>query len=313
VSKPSAAEEAEVRARFAEIPDVTAAAQRPYIEKLGGLTNRSYRVTVGDERFVLRLPRRQASAYLDRAAEAHNNRQAAELDLTPEILFFDEADGTMLTRFIEGTEPLDAKRLRDPALLRLATATLKRLHASGARFRREMELFATLDLYLALARDADAPPLAELAEMRWAAEPVRTLLRACRGELRPCHIDPAPQNFLLLDDPAGRRLFLIDWEYSAMAEPIWDLADLSVEAGFEDVQDEAMLEAYQGEATPARHSHLRAYKAMLDLLGAAWAHLQAAVGNDSADFHQQAAQRLERCRAVMDAPDFAEHLDRLGR
>jgi thiamine kinase-like enzyme len=58
----------------------------------------------------------------------------------------------------------------------------------------------------------------------------------------PCHNDPWPGN--LID--ADGRVYLIDWEYSGMNDPVWDLADLSVEAGFDAEQDRAMVEAYRG-------------------------------------------------------------------
>ncbi|MEZ5716403.1 MAG: hypothetical protein R3D85_15330 [Paracoccaceae bacterium] len=35
----------------------------------------------------------------------------------------------------------------------------------------------------------------------------------------------------LLDD--GTAMWIVDWEYSGMNDPLWDLGDLSVEAGFD--------------------------------------------------------------------------------
>ncbi len=39
-------------------------------------------------------------------------------------------------------------------------------------------------------------------------------------------------------------MWIVDWEYSGMNDPMWDLGDLSVEGGFDETQDEAMLRAY---------------------------------------------------------------------
>ena len=46
-------------------------------------------------------------------------------------------------------------------------------------------------------------------------------------------------------------MYLVDWEYAGMNDPMWDLGDLSVEAGFGPEQDEALLRAYFEGAPPA--------------------------------------------------------------
>ena len=57
---------------------------------------------------------------------------------------------------------------------------------------------------------------------------MREALDAHPAALAPCHCDPLCENFL----DAGERMWIVDWEYSGMNDPLWDLGDLSVEAGF---------------------------------------------------------------------------------
>src|SRR3546814_6973911 len=54
--------------------------------------------------------------------------------------------------------------------------------------------------------------------------------------------DPLCENFL--DD--GRRMWIVDWEYSGMNDPLWDLGDVSVEAGFDAAQDRERSEECRG-------------------------------------------------------------------
>src|SRR5437016_3024182 len=61
------------------------------------------------------------------------------------------------------------------------------------------------------------------------AESVRQALDKHPAALAPCHCDPLSENFL--DD--GKRMWVVDWEYSGMNDPLWDLGDMSVEAGFD--------------------------------------------------------------------------------
>lgn len=274
------------------------------IRPLPSLTNRSFQVEFGGDSFVLRLPRPGAAVHTDRAAEGHNAAIAAMLGFAPKLVFFDPADGAMVTRFVPGSEPLTPESMRQPEALAAASDLLRRLHASGCSFHGEMRLFATLDRYIALA-GASAPRAADIAAARRAAAPVEAALAARPQPLVPCHIDPTPGNFLAAPD----RLYLLDWEYAAMCEPLWDLADLSTEADLDADHEAAMLATYFGAPSQSQRSRLVLLRAMLDLLAAAWAAMQGAYGNDSTDFTAYAAARLARVSAALGDAAFGQHLD----
>src|SRR3712207_8778315 len=50
--------------------------------------------------------------------------------------------------------------------------------------------------------------------------PYTTLFRSV-----PCHMDPVAENFI----KSGERLYLIDWEYSANYDAIWDVVSIIME------------------------------------------------------------------------------------
>ena len=103
-------------------------------------------------------------------------------------------------------------------------------------------------------------------------------------------------------------MWIIDWEYSGMNDPMWDLGDLSVEAGFDADQDHAMMEAYFGRPPSASETgRMVIYKAMCDLLWTLWGLIQHADGNVAEDFNAYAITRFNRCRALMESPAFASH------
>lgn len=78
-------------------------------ERLGGLTNRNYRMEFPIGRFVLRLAGEDTAEYIDRTVEEYNARVAADADVNAEILFFDTSDATMLCRFIDDSVTMDAR------------------------------------------------------------------------------------------------------------------------------------------------------------------------------------------------------------
>jgi thiamine kinase-like enzyme len=141
------------------------------------------------------------------------------------------------------------------------------------------------------------------------AEGIRAALARHPVPLVPCHCDPLCENFI--DD--GQRMWIVDWEYSGMNDPMWDLGDLSVEGGFDAAQDEALLAAYFGGAPTAfDHARMVIYKAMCDLLWTLWGLIQHANGNPVDDFMAYATNRFRRCKALLETAEFAAHVKALG-
>jgi thiamine kinase-like enzyme len=104
-------------------------------------------------------------------------------------------------------------------------------------------------------------------------------------------------------------MWIVDWEYSGMNDPMWDLGDLSVEGGFEAGQDAEMLCAYFGTDPSAFDcGRMVIYKAMCDLLWTLWGLIQLANNNPADDFRAYADGRFARCRTLMGDPDFPRHL-----
>jgi thiamine kinase-like enzyme len=293
-------DEAEIAALRQQIPALAAAKGRA--ERMGGLTNRVYRI--GD--LVLRLPGRGTEAYIDRTAEAISARAAAAAGVSPEVIHADPATGVMVTRFIAGTETMSpaAFRSRKGSPARAGQA-FARLHASGAAFPARFELFAMIDDYLGHLTGKDVALPQGYHQVLDEAQSIRAALAARPLPLAPCHCDPLCENFL----DTGSRMWVVDWEYCGMNDPMWDLGDLSVEGGFDAAQDAEMLAAYfGGPPAPADLGRMVIYKAMCDLLWTLWGLLQLANQNPADDFRAYADTRFARCRALMASPDFARHL-----
>jgi thiamine kinase-like enzyme len=277
------------------------------LQRLGGLTNRVYRA--GD--LCLRIPGKGTEEYIDRKNEKVAAGEAAKAGVSPDVLHFDDTSGVMVTRFLDGAETMspEAFRTRAGAPARAGEA-FRRLHESGAAFPFRFELFSMIDGYLTiLATKGVALPDGYHDVVR-EAETVRAALAAHPLPLAPCHCDPLCENFL----DAGDRMWIVDWEYSGMNDPMWDLGDLSVEAGFDAQQEDEMIRAWFGaEPTAAERGRIVIYKAMCDLLWTLWGLIQHANGNPADDFWAYSVNRFERCKALMATPDFARHVAAVAR
>lgn len=282
------------------------------IEPLGSLTNMSYKVTFNGVAYALRLPGEDTWEYIDRAAEERNSKIAAAAGIGADILYVDVYSGTMVSRFVEG-ETMDAAWLaRDADALARVARMLRRVHDLGRNFRFRFNVFGMIERYRGLLHGLRQPLPAGYGEVERGMEAARRALEASPVPLVPCHNDPWPNNFI----DTGERIYLIDWEFSGMNDPFWDLADLSVECGFGPDQDRAMMEAYWRDDAPEEfYSRLELYKAMSDLLWSLWGLIQHANDNPLDDFLAEALERFGRCEERMHTPDFVRHLNvvRTGR
>lgn len=282
---------------------------RVRIEPLTSLTNRTFRVSTGMEDLVVRIAGRGTERYIDRRSEARNAALAASIGVAPEIVHCDDAAGVMVTRLIAGGHPLDAAALRNPDTLVRSAGLLRRLHGSGVRFAGEMRLFAKLDQYIELVADKGLLREFGLIGLRRQADEVRRVLEARPVALVPSHVDPVPDNFVA----AGRRLYLVDWEYSAMAEPAWDVAGLALEAALDSDQEQLLLRTYFEADRVTEAARFVLHKSSLLLLAAAWAVLQIVHGNTNGDFAAFARDRLSQYRWMTQTAAHARALAELAR
>ena len=298
----------QVLAALRKAPGYEDTSQDAEIQRLGGLTNLVYRVApAGKEAVIVRIPGAGTEDYIDRKVELHNTRVAARTEVAPPVLWGDSESGILITKCIDdiATMTPDTFKTRKGSAGR-AGAALRQLHDAPEPFEFRFELFSMIDDYLGVlsGKTADLPE--GYHDIVAAAQPIKQLLEDKPAALKPCHCDPLCENFL--DD--GQRMWIVDFEYSGMNDPLWDLGDLSVEAGFDDAQDAEMMRAYFGaDPTAAQQGRMVIYKAMCDLLWTLWGLIQHADGNPAEDFWAYSTGRFERCKALMDSPGFSAHIE----
>ena len=232
------------------------------IKPLEGFTNLNYHLRGSGQDWVLRIPREQTNAHIDRVAERHNQGLAAELGLAAVPEWFDDS-GMSLTPTLAPSRKLAAADLVSVTVLETVTASLRRLHQSRQTFIGRVELDKLLERYFMLLSPSQQKKFLPRLEA------ARLLLPSVADrdpEYVPSHNDLVLGNLLL----AANRLWLIDWEFSAMASPYWDLATLCNAAQLDYAQSLALLHAYCADRQPMEESLLFDYRNLLQLLGDCW-------------------------------------------
>ncbi len=277
-------------------------------ELSGGITNKNYRVEVNGESFVIRLGGANTEHLgIDRNVERIATAAAASLGIAPEVIYFIEPEGYLVTRFIGG-RPLPAPEVTQPKNLKRVVAALKQIHALPA-IPKTFSPFRIVKDYeqTAKAHGVNSFPsnfdylLSKMREVESAfnKEPFTPKL---------CHNDLLNENFL--DDG---RLRIIDWEYAGMGDVFFDLANFAVNHQLNDEQDRLLLILYFGEATLKRLARLKLMEIMSDFREAMWGMVQQGISTLDFDFRGYADKHFARMTGSFEEARFGEWLKELQK
>lgn len=267
----------------------------------GGITNRNYRVVVGDAVFVLRIPAQTGSLLgIDRNVEHVVSRLAATAGVGPDVVAFIEPEGALVTRFVSGKPVTDAD-VHDPVMLQRIAHSLRRIHQSEA-VDATFSPFRVVKAYAITAtrHGGTLPPGFERAQ------PVATAIERALPHDPPvlCHNDLLNANFI--DD--GATIRIVDWEYAGMGDRFFDFGNFAVNHQLSEIDEARLLAAYFGRATPAQQARLRLMRIMSDFREAMWGVVQSAISELDVDFVAYAARHFDRLLAAASDPRFDEWL-----
>ena len=212
------------------------------IERLGGMTNHSYKATLADgEELLVRIPGEGTEEMINREDERKSTELACSLNIDSELYYFDN-EGHKVMRFIHDPQPMDEEVMKRPENLRQAAEIFHRLHTCGVDTGVRFEVFEMAELYEKIIRNGGVAFYDDYDEVKQTVMDIKAAVdRNGEAPKVPCHNDSLMGNWVLDGDG---RLYLIDWEYSGMNEAMWDLSCLSIEADYSSSEDDALLGAY---------------------------------------------------------------------
>lgn len=258
------------------IPDYDA--QQSTIQQLGGMSNKNFKVLTEKGSYVLRVPGNGSEGMVERSNEEFNAYEACRLGINPPIRYFDPITGIKLVDFIENAETLNAATIQRHGNMRVIAEIYRKLHNSHIRLRNEFNIFHEIEKYDRLIEKANAVMYNGWESVRPRVMDLEAHLNNLGVDLKPCHNDALYENFI--KDQDG-RIYLIDWEYSGMNDPMADFAALFIEAQFEEENQEYFLNKYFGDHIPeTAREKILCYQILWDYLWAQWTVIKEAKGDN---------------------------------
>lgn len=267
------------------------------LSRMGGLTNHTYKVTLANgEEYVIRIPGEGTEEMIVRSDEMVSTKLACRLGVDAELIYFDQR-GAKVTRYIPDAITMSAETLREPEHIRQVAQIFKTMHSCGEDTKVPFEVFDMAESYEKIIDDKQVPMFADYREAKAQVMDIKKEIDAVFDIRKvPCHNDPLCENWV----EGNGRMYLIDWEYAGMNDGMWDLADVSIEAGYDDVCDRMLLQAYMGkEPDIIDEKHFLASKIYVDYLWTLWA--KARVPYDGQPMEDWAVERYTRMKTFIKA------------
>lgn len=254
------------------------------VEQLGGMTNQNYLVKTTNKQYIVKFFGKGTEKLINRQDEKYNLELLKDLDLDVKNYLFDIEAGIKVNEYIESAITLDSRSIKTK--FDKIAPILQTIHASGKELRGEFAPFEEIKKYESLIEEKI--PYANYETVREEVFSLEKRLADLGVDRKSCHIDLVPENFI--ESPQG-RLYLIDWEYSSMNDPMWDLAALFLESEFTRQEEEDFLSHYESEQTPVSREKIAIYKILQDTIWGLWTVYKEEQGADFGDYGVSRYQR----------------------
>lgn len=266
------------------------------VEQLGGMTNQNYLAKTTNKQYIVKFFGKGTEKLINRQDEKYNLELLKDLDLDVKNYLFDIEAGIKVNEYIESAITLDSTSIKTK--FDKIAPILQTIHASDKELRGEFAPFEEIKKYESLIEEKI--PYANYEAVRKEVFSLEKRLADLGVDRKSCHIDLVPENFI--ESPQG-RLYLIDWEYSSMNDPMWDLAALFLESEFTRQEEEAFLSHYESDQIPVSREKITIYKILQDIIWSLWTVYKEEQGADFGDYGVSRYQRAVKGLAYYGGSD----------
>jgi thiamine kinase-like enzyme len=271
----------------------------------GGLAHVTYAVSVDGRRVVVKFLTQEMDQFGLMVPLEHlirNTISAGECGVGARVLSTHPDLPAIVLEFIDGTTLSPTNLAEQEYVPRLARA-VHTLHTTAAPFSNRIDIFRFLKDYLSLVETHNLEtPTGLLEEL----PTIRRIQRALAVNALP--LVPSNNDLLALNVMDDGAIRLIDYDFSGMNDPMFDLGDLAMEGDYDPDQIRLLCDTYFGEHVPTQYARARLYGVTAQytwsLLFVGMAKLLTSMPAETFDYWNEAVVRWDWSREKLAAPDL---------
>ena len=244
-----------------------------FIEKLGGLSSENYKVSYNNNDYFVKICTHNY-LHTDRINELSILNKVSKINLAPNIYYFSNKSGNMITSWIDGSMP-SLDDFNSSNFLNMLSNSLKSLH--NLKCEKQFNPFNDIRKRIEICKDLNLPlpksinillEFLTYLEYKLNKSPLIGL----------CHNDLNASNIIL----TSNKLYFVDYEYSSMGDIFFDLATISW--FFSEKSRKDLLKFYFGEYNPKDYEKLLDFIFIVKFYNASWSLLKSTDLNINYDY-----------------------------
>jgi thiamine kinase-like enzyme len=263
----------------------------------GGITNLNYKIDADGKAYVLRITGADTDKLgIRRDVEHAANKAAGLLGVAPEVMYFIEPEGYLLTRFVNGKR-LPPEEITKPENIIRVVRKVRLFHQRAPELKGEFNVFRRVEMLTATSKRYNCKFPFDFDWIMQKMNEVETALLKDPYIPTPCHDDLLNLNWLDEDVPGEiGEVRLLDWEYAGMGDIFFDLGNFCHHHRLTDDQVRFMLREYFGEVTPKVFARCKLMWPMSEIHEAMWGTTQTGISKLEEDFQGYADLWFGRVR-----------------
>lgn len=228
-----------------------------------GMTNRSFRFSVNDKKYIMRIPGEGTDKLIDRKNEYEVYKTIKESKISDDVIYISGENGYKITEFLNDARECDPYNQED---VKLCMQKLKNFHEKRLEVPHEFDIYGTLNFYESLW-EGKPSIFRDYLETKEKMIELKSIIESSPKELVLSHIDSVPDNFLIIGD----EVRLIDWEYSGMQDSHVDIAMFAIYSLYDREEIDNLIDVYfEDGCEHAVRIKIYCYVAVCGLLWSNW-------------------------------------------
>lgn len=201
-----------------------------------GKTNRSFKFTAKDKKYIMRIPGEGTDNLINRRNEYNVYKILKGRNVSDTVVYISPENGYKMSEFLGGARPCDPYNLND---VRLCMESLRAFHDYKLEVDHTFDIFGNIDHYEKLWGNQPSR-FVDYSETKANIKSLKPIIDSLPKEWILSHADSVPGNFLLVEDD----VFLIDWEYAGMQDPHLDIAMFALSAMYDRKHIDSLISSY---------------------------------------------------------------------
>ena len=270
-------------------------------ELSGGLTNRNLAIESDGTKYVARISSNSSDLLnINREDEYKNTILAAEVGIGATVHDYLPGQGLLLISYING-KTFGAQDIANN-LPRVAKS-VRTLH-SAKPFVSDFNMFTLQKRYLDIVQSNNFIYPDKYLDYEGHIADLKKALSVLPSEIVPCNNDLLPGNFI--DD--GKKIWLIDYEYSGNNDACFELGNIWAEAFLEYDALVELIDSYYGAHRPEKIARAWLQSLMAKYGWTLWAAIQASISDIDFDFRAWGGEKFDLAQSQFSSELFKKSL-----